>query len=366
MVLMALDHCRDFLTVRGPSPADPATTHFWLFLTRFLPQLCAPTFVLLAGLSVGLSLAKGGNVRARALACLARGALLIVLEATLVSWGWGLGGGDTAAMLQVLWVLGAGLILMAGLVFTPDAVKLAFGLALVFGHNLLDGLTAADMGGMAWAWRLLHEPGTLDLGGGIKVYLLYPLVPWIGVMPLGFVCARLHAAPAEARTRMLRRLALASLVLFLLLRLINLYGDPRPWRPLPETGRTLYAFLGTTKYPPSLAYLLLTLGGAWGCLAFFEKRRGRLSDLLAAYGRAPLFFYITHLYLLHGLGVAYGWLVSGHAQWSGYHLPPAAAPWASLWLVYALWLAAVAALYPACRKVGDYRAARRRWWTSLL
>ncbi len=366
MALMALDHGRDFLTASLASPTDPATTYAWLFFTRFVTHVCAPTFVLLTGLSMALSLARDPRIGRKAASCLARGLLCILLEVSLVSWAWGLGwGSGTVFMLQVIWVLGAGMALMAGLLFVPDSVKLAFGLVLVLGHNLLDGVTAASWGEWGWLWRLLHEPGRLQIGG-MRGFVLYPLLPWIGVMPLGFVCGRLYGLAPKRRVRVLAGLSVCCLGLFLLLRLANGYGDPRAWRVFPEVSRTLYSFLDVTKYPPSLLFLLVTLAGTFGCLAFFERPRGAIGRVLSVYGRAPLFFYLAHLYLLHGLGLAYAWLTLGQANWAGDPIPRGAAPGAPLWLVYAVWLVAVALLYPACRRIGAYRAAHRNWWTSLL
>jgi len=370
MALMALDHCRDFFTLGAmqDDPTNPATTSLLLYLTRWATHLCAPTFVFLAGTAVFFSLERGRAQGDKARLLVQRGALLILLELTLVRWAWLFGFSHTSYLLQVIWMLGASMLVMAGLLFVPDWAKLVFGLALVLGHNAFDSLAPQSFGGLGWLWRLLHAGGSVPLGHGRSLEVLYPLIPWAGVMPLGYLAGRLYRFEPGRRVRILAALGGGCLAGFCALRLGNAYGDPEPWRAYAEGARTAYSFFDVSKYPPSLDYLLATLGVMFLALAFFEHPKGRIGRWLTVLGQAPLFFYVTHLYLLHALAVGYALWRFGRADWlvdwGRWPAPPDAG--ASLAVVYAMWLATLLALYPACRAVAARRGAHPTRWASLL
>jgi uncharacterized membrane protein len=239
--------------------------------------------------------------------------------------------------------------------------------ALVAGHNLLDGVNPAALGGWSGLFRILHVQGPVELPGGVQLMVLYPVLPWIGVMALGYALGPVLAAPEETRHRTLVRLGVALTAAFLLLRAWNGYGDPARWTIYPDSGRSVLSFLDTTKYPPSLLFLLMTLGPALLFLSVADRWRGVAGDVLVVLGRVPLFYYVLHLGLIHALALAIGTLAGFEpaaflTAWP--FLPPG---WGyGLPVVFALWVAVVLALYPACRWFAAVKATRPgRWWRYL-
>ncbi len=257
IVLMALDHVRAYLSVAHFDPTDLDQTTPALFLTRWLTHFCAPAFVLLAGAGAWL----GGQRRTcgqLSQFLLWRGLWLLLLEFTVISLGWYFNlTWEMGAIAQVIWAIGIAMMVLAGLVTLPIRWVATIGVVLVAGHNLLDGVTPDSLGPLGAVWALLHVSGPL---AGAPVLVVYPVLPWIGVMALGFALGPLlHQGTADSRAR-LRRLGLAAVAGFLVLRALDGYGDPAPWSPQATAGRTVLSFLRVTKYPPSLAYLLMTLG----------------------------------------------------------------------------------------------------------
>ncbi len=349
MVLMALDHTRDFFANAAFNPLDLARTTPAYFLTRWVTHLCAPVFVLLAGLGAFLYSSRG---RTRAQVCrflLLRGLFLIVLELSVVNFGWHFDAQPGFYLLQVIWALGWSMVVLAGLVWLPLWVVGAIGVLLIAGHNLLDGFRSPPLGLPGWLWNILHMPRSHFLPGGAEVFVLYPLIPWIGVMALGYALGPLFLRPAPQRRRWLIGLGLALSLAFILLRLINRYGDPLPWAPQRSPLWTVLAFLNAEKYPPSLDFLLMTLGPALLLLAWLDHAPGRLGLLLITYGRVPLFFYVLHIPLLHALA-RFG---AGGQRFS---LP----------VVYTVWAAVTAALYFPCRAYAAFKARRREWYWALF
>jgi uncharacterized membrane protein len=380
MALMALDHCRDFVASGQDllSPLDPATTNGLRYFTRWATHICAPLFFFLAGVGIRLSLERGPSSgrsrRGKALQLLARGALLMGLEFTVVRFAWSFGGDPKIFLFQVIWALGAGMMVAAAFVFASDRLRLIFGCALCLSHNLFDHVAPAAFGSWGWLWTLVHAGGRIPLDGGDGGYVLavsYPLIPWIGLMPLGMAAGRLWAEGRPGRAGILAWCGAALLAAFVLLRLWGGYGDPRDWTVFAQPTRTLYSFLNVTKYPPSLLYLLAMLGLSGLVLALAERPWGRLGAWLGVFGRTPLFFYVVHLFVLHGLAVGVAYLRFGRADWL-FALPwaprPEAGPgsdWSLGW-VYAVWLACLVALYPACRLYGRLRSRSPGRWGSLL
>ena len=364
MVLMVLDHVRAYFTDVRFDPVDLTRTNIALFATRWITHYCAPTFIFLAGASAWIA----GTRRAHgelSRFLLSRGLWLIFLELTVITFAWYYTTEIALGLVaQVIWAIGASMVVLAALVHLPRLAIGAFGAILVLGHNLFDGLSPDSFGALEPVWRVLHVMGPLEV---VPVLLLYPLVPWVGVMALGYAAGpQVFAQDANAG----RRLALAGAALtlaFVVLRSLDVYGDPSP--RLQEGGAALLAmsFLNLTKYPPSLLYLLMTLGPALVALAAFRRAQGPLADALVTFGRVPFLFYVTHLYLIHALAVAAA---------VGQGFPPSAVMDVfvrlpegygfGLPVVYAVWIGVVALLYPLCRRYAELKARSRAWWLSYL
>ena len=367
IVLMALDHVRDFFNVDALffDPTDLTRTYPALFLTRFVTHYCAPTFVLLAGVSAFLHGRKLNDRGALARFLLTRGVWLILLDAIVVSPVWALELGRFH--LATLWAIGCSMIALAGLVFLPLRAVLLIGVLILVSHNLLDPLHAASFGAWAPLWSMLHEPGALPFGlpGGVS----YPVLPWTGIMALGYGLGPVFLEPASARARQLTLLGLASIALFLLLRGTNFYGDPHPWGQQRDSMMTALSVLNVSKYPPSLLYALVTLGSALLLLPAMERFGGFAGEVLATFGRVPLFIYLLHLYAAHAAAVAL-FLTEGFdfAQLRGFgaQAAPPAGLGLSLPATYAAWILIMAALYPACRWFANVKRRRHDWWLSYL
>ena len=369
IVLMVIDHVRWFLSAARFDPTDPARTPLALFFTRWVTHFCAPVFMLLAGTGAWLALGRGRSRAALSRYLATRGLWLILLELTVARLGWqfNLDYGYSGAL--VFWALGWSMIALAVLVRLPLPAVAALGLGMIALHNLTDPIEPASWGRLAWLWTVLHVPGDLEPLAGKHLFVLYPLVPWIGVMAAGYAFGPVTALPSQRRTRLCVGLGVALTLVFVLLRATNRYGDPAPWTVQANGWRTALSFLNTTKYPPSLLFLLMTLGPAIAALPWLDRVRGRAADALLVLGRVPLFFWLLHVPLIHlvalGLSqVRYGevipWLVRNPPtplpDGYGYGLP----------VVYAVTAAVVAALYPVCRWFAGVKRRRRDPWLGYL
>src|SRR5215207_404891 len=278
MVFMALDHVRMYFGhgTWYSSPTDLATTTPLLFFTRWITHFCAPVFVFLAGTSAFLYGIKK-NKRETAWFLLTRGLWLVFVELVLVNFAWTFDITYSFRILQVIWAIGLSMVALSALVFSPDYLILALGTILVFGHNLLDPVTVRGSDVQALAWYTLHQPSSVFIDGTLLNFV-YPVLPWIGLMALGYVCGTLYRDdfPAEQRKKWLLGIGVAATLLFILLRAFNGYGDPREWDLQTSPVFTLLSFLNTTKYPPSLHFLLMTMGPALMFLALIEPVRNRL------------------------------------------------------------------------------------------
>lgn len=312
MVLMALDHSRDFFGAGGFGATNPVTTSPALFLTRWITHLCAPTFVLLAGLGAALAREREQSRWRSARFLILRGLVLLVLELTLVKFGWSLHWNYQFIMLQVIWAIGWSMIVLGMLLWLPGPVLGLLGLLIVSAHNLADGVPSKDLLPAApWLWDLLHRSTFISLGqiplvsslvpdASKRVALnLYPVLPWVGVMLVGYALGPVYRLEPRRRQWTLLGMGLLLLAGFVVLRWPNWYGEPVAWRGQAETWRTVVSFLNCTKYPPSLQFLLMSLGPALLLLAAFECSTGYPGRFLAVFGRVPLFFYLLHLPLLH-------------------------------------------------------------------
>lgn len=366
IVLMALDHVRDFFHDNAwiMDPLDPAKTDLALYLTRWVTHFCAPTFVMLAGMSAFLQGYNGRDRKALSWFLVSRGAWLILLELTLINFGWNFNIPGFA--LIVIWAIGVSMIVLAGLVWLPSRAVLAFGVAIMALHNLLDPIKAQSLGDFAPWWMILHEQGWNGF-----VFVSYPLIPWVGVMAFGYGLAPVFQMEPAKRARILTLLGLGMIVAFLVLRVLNLYGDPRPWSDQPGLLRDGYSVFNVAKYPPSLNYLLITLGPALLLLPQLEKAKGWFAEVMLVYGRAPLAFYVLHIFLGHalmlGAGLATGYPAGVFIGFMANPGPLIESGWGHpLWVVYLVWAIVLVLLYPVCRWWGDLKQRRRDWWLSYL
>ncbi len=366
VVVMALDHARDFLSNAQFDPTDLTQTTPLLFFTRWITHFCAPVFVLLAGTSAFLMASNGRSKADLGRRLLVRGLWLIALEIGFVSpLGWAFNFEYGFTRLQVIWVIGVSMIVLAGLIqVLPRTAIAVLGGAMIVGHNTLDGAHAEWLRALAPTWRVLHQLMPIQVFPGKIALSIYPIVPWLGVLMLGYGAGSLVLDDAR-RTRRLFLIGVVMTATFLILRWSNVYGDPAPWSQRQDAMFTILSFLDVTKYPPSLLYLLMTLGPALCVLAFADRLPEALKRPLLVYGRVPLFFYLLHLPLLHGVAVALSFFKYGEAPWLFHDLmakhgtaplPPHYGY--DLWVVYGVWILALAALYPLCIWYGAVKAAR--------
>ena len=379
MIIMALDHVRDFFhrAAMSSSPTDLRITTPVLFMTRWVTHFCAPVFMLTAGLGAYFYWRAGGRTK-RQLSwfLVTRGVWLIVLELTLMQLAYNFNVALTyPVFLLVLWVLGACMMLLAALVWLPIPVLLALSIATIVLHHAFDGITAPSFGAWAPAWNLLHQVGAFPFAGRIFI-AAYPLVPWVAVMALGFCVGPEFLKSGEARRRTFIGIGAGLTIAFVIVRALNVYGDPAPWSAQPSAALTVMSFLNTTKYPPSLAFLLMTLGPALLLLGVFERLSFPRSNPLIVFGRVPLFYFVSHFYAAHAAAVALAAAVHGRGAWQFMRQPvpsmggpPNAFPpdfGYDLWVTYLMWIVIVAALYPLCAWLARLKERRRDWWLSYL
>ena len=373
MVLMAIDHVRVFA---GVPPGGP---EYGVFFTRWVTHFCAPAFLFVAGTSAflyGSRPGRGAGELSRFL--LTRGAWLVLLELTVLRLAWTFNTDFASYNLAgVIWVIGWCMILMAALVHLPLRVVGAIGLAIVFGHNLLDhvpGLAAsARESGLAPLWSVLYFGGPVEIGdGGPRLVVLYSLVPWIGVMAAGYAFGPVVRMEPGRRRRICLRIGLGAIAAFLVLRFLDVHGDPGSWREGTSWLPATLSFLNTTKYPASLLFLLMTLGPAIALVPLLDRARGRIADALVVFGRVPFFYYVLHIPLIHAVAAAislvrYGevvpWLFGNHPM----EPPPVPDGYAyGLPMLYLVTAAVVVALYFPCRWFARLKERRRDAWLSYL
>jgi uncharacterized membrane protein len=371
MLLMALDHTRDFFSVPTGDPGDPLTSWPALFATRWITHLCAPGFIALAGISVYLQRRRGKSAEQMARMLLTRGAWLILLEVTVVSFAWAF---SPSTYLQVIWAIGVSMICLGLLQRFSRAVAAAVGISILLLHNLLDPIRAASFGRWALLWNMIHEPLLLRYHRGAIFVIIYPVLPWIGVILVGYAVGPFFCMAPQVRQRMAGLVGGLFLFVFSLLRIWHGYGDHRQFQHLASPSRAVMSFLDVEKYPPSLHYILATFGVLLLIYALFDAiaTRGWLPPLrgfLQVYGRVPFFYYVLHLYLLHSAALLLSF--HEHLDWR-YFIRPLTpftymAGWGlSLPLVYCVWLGVILALYLPCRWFGQIKARRRDWWLGYL
>jgi uncharacterized membrane protein len=371
MVLMALDHTRDFFHRSALSdPLNLSQTTTALFLTRWVTHFCAPVFVFLAGTGAYLSGTRGTSKLTLAWFLLTRGVWLILLEFTLVHLGWFFNFEYSLLIAQVIWAIGGSMIIMAALVALPSWALGLLGVALIAGLGTLDSVTANTFGTFAPIWTAFVRPGPIELSG-TRVYVGYPILPWMGIMLAGYAFGALWLLERRRRRLIVMLLGLALSGLFVALRFANGYGDPRPWTPQNTELFTALSFVNCNKYPPSLLYVLMTLGPALVLLAAQDRERGPIGSVFVTFGRVPLFYYLLHVPLIHVVAIAFALIQFGEAGFLFQHPLLGANQWPAdyghrLPVVYLITLGVVAALYPLCRWFAGIKARRRAWWMGYL
>jgi len=368
MVIMALDHTRDYFynSVGVLDITDPAQATLVVYFTRWVTHFCAPAFSFLAGISAFMS----GRRKTKAQLSdflVKRGLWLVFLELTIITFAWYFDVQFRNVDMAVIWCLGISMIFLAGSIHLPKNAILVISCILIFGHNLLD---TVHFDGSVW-WSVLHEFTTVKLSATHQINIVYPIIPWVGVMVLGYYFGNFYAPTfgSDRRKKLFNTIGFTALLFFVLLRWSNLYGDPLPWKSYETAAQTLMSFLNVNKYPPSLLYVLVTLSGALLFLANSEKWRGKLVDFFSVFGRVPFFYYIMHLYLIRILSfIAAG--LTGHdlelmVQTSfdinlkdfGFNLG----------IVYLIWIGIVLMLYPLCKRFDTYKKKHKeKWWLGYL
>lgn len=385
MMIMLLDHTRDFVHAGAlqSDPTDLSQTNAALFFTRWVTHYCAPAFVFLSGVSIYLQKRAGKTTGELSRFLFTRGLWLILLEFTVVRFGivfnldYGFFG-----MAQVIWVIGVSMIVMAALIYLPVKIVGALGIAIIVLHNLLDGFqlppNIAFMGTpppdlSQTLWIILHQQGVVPIAGSSNAFIAYPLIPWIGVMAAGYALGTIYGWEPERRRRWLLIFGGCATLLFIVIRLTNVYGDPAAWARQDTPAFTFLSFLNTTKYPPSLLFLLMTLGPAMIVLAITDRIEGKRvwQRIAIVFGSVPLFYYILQWFVAHIFGIVLSLLAGKEV---GYFfanfMDPSQAPPPGygfpLWVVYAAWITGLIILYPVCAWYRGYKQRHKHWLLSYL
>ena len=371
MVIMALDHTRDYFHSSAFlfDPTDPTQTSLFLFFTRWITHFCAPAFSFLAGVSAFMAGRRKTTGQLSGF-LFKRGVWLVLIDLTIVNFAWYFDIHFRTLDFFVIGALGVSMMVLAGLIYLPRKYILLFSLVLIFGHDLLDHIHYP--GNILWS--MLHDFSIFKLSDTLQLYVGYPLIPWFAVMSLGYYFGSLYDPSVDpiTRKRLFNRIGIAALVTFMVVRWINVYGDPIGWKSYDTISKTLISFLNPNKYPPSLTYLLMTLGVVFLFLANSEKLRGRVVRFFSVFGRVPFFYYVIHLYLIHLTALVF-------AQLSGFGWQKLILPgWISeqpglkgygfdLWVVYLVWIGVIVSLYPVCKKFDTYKMNHKeKWWLSYL
>jgi uncharacterized membrane protein len=370
MIIMALDHTRDYFhyDVHYFDPTDLEKTNWILFFTRFITHFCAPVFVFLAGTSaffVGQRMTK----KELSMWLLKRGIWLVIAEFSIVKLGWFFKLDFSSLFFGVIWTIGMCMIFLAALIHLPAKLAIIVSLVVVFAHNMLDGIQFEPPNII---WSLLHQQSFIQTD---LIFLLigYPLIPWIFVMPLGYHFGKLYTQYDQVqRIKWLRIIGGSAVVLFFILRGLNIYGDPVPWEVQRNSVVTILSFFKVSKYPPSLLYVLITIGPAILLLSVSENWKGKLSDKVIVFGRVPMFYYIAHIYIIHVLAMLAITITGGNPSAMildsfVIFTPELAGYGFNLAIVYAIWVALVVLLYPLCKWYNNYKMSNReKWWLSYV
>ncbi|HVV03173.1 MAG TPA: heparan-alpha-glucosaminide N-acetyltransferase domain-containing protein [Puia sp.] len=378
MIIMALDHVRDYFHAYSYlyDPTDLQHTTAPIFLTRWITHFCAPVFMLLAGVSACLYGWKNGR-KALSFFLFTRGLWLVIVELFIVTLEWTFNPHYPAFILQVIWAFGISMMILSLLIHLPRPVLLLLGIVLIAAHNALDTVHVNGNTFPAFIWSALHQPNFNGFHfGPFNPIVGYPVLPWIGIITLGYCLGSLYASDTapEVRKKALRNLGIGALLLFIILRWTNVYGDAAHWSTQKNFLFTIFSFVNTTKYPPSLLYALMTLGPALLFLAYAEHPLNKLTSKITVFGRVPMFYYLLHIPLIHGIAILAAMLthhsagdmvnlstwVTANPQLKGYGF--------SLWIVYLVWIVVNLLLYPLCVRFSEYKRAHQadKKWLSYF
>jgi len=372
MIIMTLDHVRDLLhtTAITQQPTDLNTTTPVLFFTRWITHLCAPTFVFLSGVSAWLSMQRTNDVRASRRFLLTRGVWLIVLEFTLVGFGLWFDVHFTLFLFNVIGTIGVGFIVLAFLIDRSTKTIAILGLCILFLHNLAPLMAGDEHSLFKQLLMPLFAPAAYQLGHDRLFIIGYPPIPWLGIMLLGFAGGRLFDLETKKQQSLFLKLGLAAIGLFILLRVINVYGDPVRWSHQKSGVFTVLSFINVTKYPPSLQFSLLFLGIMLVIAAAIAGIKNKWTELVCVYGKVPLFYFVLHWYLIHPLVFAMVFLqgFKSSDMVFGFNFGrPKSGSGLPLWAIYMVWIAIVTAMYPLCRRYGRYKERNKgKMWVRLL
>jgi len=362
---MALDHVRDFMhtTSMSQSPTDLQTTTILLFMTRWVTHLCAPTFVFLSGISAYIAFKKNNNISESRSFLFKRGIWLVILEFTFINFTLWFDIHFRFMIMEVISAIGLSFIVLSLLLKLPSRTIGIIGLLIIFCHNLLQAVTIPANSIAIFFSSILFRPFLMQVTPSFSFFTAYPLIPWLGIMLSGFACGEFFEIPAERRIKIFLRVGLATLFVFTIIRFINIYGDPSKWVIQRSSLFTILSFINTTKYPPSLLFILLFLGITFLVLYISEKVQNRFSDFLMVYGRVPLFYFLIHLFIIHSLmflmlriqgfgssDMLFGAFNNGRPKTGGgVELP----------IIYLIWLSVVLLLYPVCKWYGRYKSEHK-------
>ena len=365
MVIMALDHVRDFMNITSmsQSPTDLQTTTTLLFMTRWVTHLCAPTFVFLSGVSAYIAFKKNNTISESRSFLFKRGIWLVILEFTFINFALWFDIHFRFMIMEVISAIGLSFIILSLIIKLPSRTIGIIGLLIIFCHNLLQSVTIPSNPVTIFFSSILFRPFLMQVTPGFSFFTAYPLVPWLGIMLAGFACGEFFEIPAERRTKIFLRIGLVTLSLFTIIRFINIYGDPSEWAIQKSSLFTVLSFINTTKYPPSLLFILLFLGITFLVLFISEKVKNRFSEFLMVYGRVPLFYFIIHLFIIHSLmfvilriqGIGSNDMLFGAFN----NGRPKTAGGVELPLIYLIWLSVVLLLYPVCKWYGRYKSEHK-------
>ena len=370
MVIMALDHTRDFFHSEAYffDPTDPTVSTLPIFFTRFITHFCAPIFSVLAGVSAYM-IGRRKTKTELSIFLLKRGLWLILLEVTIVAFGWTFDPLFRMNGFAVIWVLGISMIFLAGLIHLSRSFMLIFSCLLIFGHNILDGIHFPN----SVLWSVLHETAVFNFYENLKFYIDYPIIPWVAVMSLGYWLGHFYdEIDNSKRSSLFNKIGASAILLFFVMRWSNLYGNLTTWTTFESGSKTLMSFLNISKYPPSLLYLLITLGVMFLFLANTERLKGAVVNFFSVFGRVPFFYYIVHIYLIHIFAMlaaefsGFGWRFMILEDWI-VEMPRLKGYGFNLCVVYGIWILVIALLYPACQWYDTYKFNHKeKWWLSYL
>ena len=362
MIVMALDHTREYFSAAKFQPDDLTQTTVALFFTRWVTHICAPVFMFTAGLGAFLWLSRGRTIGELSRFLWKRGLWLVILELTALRFAMYFSLLHGMVLLTILWALGWSMVALGFLVWIPIRPLAAISIAVIALHNLADKVNASQFHGAAWVWNILHQPGIFTVLGS-PVLLAYPLAPWIFVMAAGYCFGPILQMEAWRRRWWMVRMGCGSIAAFLAIRAINVYGDPVRWSRKIQ-GMTVLSFLRITKYPPSLDFLLITLGAALLIQTWLDGCSFSRTNPLIVFGRVPLFYFLLHFFIIHLLTIPFALVRYGTAE--SVLGGPSDTGGYELWVVYAVWIGVVAIAYPACLWFSRLKERRGDWWLSYL